>query len=747
MYCIGPLARTNTIRQRVIIMEKYFKIILLFLLFLTNFAGTKISDLAQETSVQDTDEVVIRRGTVNYRAQVQHLPSAQPPDQFSKIKNVYYVSTNASITDHGNTAQSGSIADVITNEMSGTEGDLVLPGNKTYQINQAFTVPATVRLILQRGAKIDTDYSLTINGAFDAGLYQVFVGDGAVSFGQSAIITGYPHWWGAVSGSDSTNAFYYALIALAGKTLYVPHGTYSINATTLSGVSSENEIQIATKTFIKGDGPGISVIEITSNQLADGTRFEIVGDYVTVKDISFSEVNSTLLRENVYGTLSGAGADNIVIDNVEINGANGAAMHFRDCKNGRVLNCRITNIKSDGIHINYGSEDWQITNCKITEVEDDAVGFVSEGEVTYGAVEGLTVTNCILGRQQNNAVGSGVAVAGGRYVTVSNNVIENSGGAGIRIAYFSSGSDFAVTGHVVISDNIIRNSGLTTEPTSLKTGLSITNSRNVVVKKNIISKSVGSGLTVSDSCIDVIIEGNSITDAGERGIWASTAENVGDYLELWTDAELTDGRSEAYVANHGTVIRDNVVQTSNDDGIYVSGSTGTNQKLFDLVLEGNKVSNSNMGNTAGKYGLYVAYSENPSVLHNIAGPSGSATALAYKWYVNATNCTGNIFLEGNQPGNLNTAVNVEDANYTAIVGQTPTLILYTTDLTANRTVTPSLTDVASGEYGHYFRIVRIAGGAYDLYVGAGPIVTLDENTWCDLHYTPSGWTVTAYGIR
>ncbi len=91
---------------------------------------------------------------------MQNLPSANPSDQFNRIKNAYYVSTNASITDHADTAQSGSIADIITNEMSGAQGDLVLPGNKTYQVKQALTIPVTARLVSQKGATIDTDMSI-----------------------------------------------------------------------------------------------------------------------------------------------------------------------------------------------------------------------------------------------------------------------------------------------------------------------------------------------------------------------------------------------------------------------------------------------------------------------------------------------------------------------------------------------------------------------------------------------------------
>ena len=284
-------------------------------------AGKKISDLSQETSIQDTDEVLIRRGLNNYRAQVQHLPSANPSDQFNKIKNAYYVSTNISVTDHADTAQSGSIADVITNEMSGAEGDIVLPGNKTYQIKQALTFPATARLVPQNGAIIDTDisirsasyqwtlsgsgtseyyleasgggnpninepddvaendalmteaavgtlaagewdwgnndtlgfntvyvrlsdstdpdgkaadyveagYTLTINGPFEAGLYQTFTGTGAVTLGVECGVEIVPQLWGTKS-ADDTAAFTAACTSAtaSGRRLFIPKGTYTV---------------------------------------------------------------------------------------------------------------------------------------------------------------------------------------------------------------------------------------------------------------------------------------------------------------------------------------------------------------------------------------------------------------------------------------------------------------------------------------------------------------------------------------
>jgi len=42
---------------------------------------------------------------------------------------------------------------------------------------------------------VEAGYTLTINGSFSAGLYQVFSGDGAVLFTSGAVCEVYPEWW------------------------------------------------------------------------------------------------------------------------------------------------------------------------------------------------------------------------------------------------------------------------------------------------------------------------------------------------------------------------------------------------------------------------------------------------------------------------------------------------------------------------------------------------------------------------
>jgi len=74
-------------------------------------------------------------------------------------------------------------------------------------ISSNTTVPSSVQLIVKNGAlfTINTGITLTINGPFTAGIYQIFncVGTGKVIFNRTFVSTGYPEWWGAITGNSS----------------------------------------------------------------------------------------------------------------------------------------------------------------------------------------------------------------------------------------------------------------------------------------------------------------------------------------------------------------------------------------------------------------------------------------------------------------------------------------------------------------------------------------------------------------
>lgn len=68
--------------------------------------------------------------------------------------------------------------------------------NKAVTINDNTVIPATLGLRIENGGSIGlAGKTLTINGPFSAGGYQVFSGTGTVTFGNQAEV--HPEWWGA----------------------------------------------------------------------------------------------------------------------------------------------------------------------------------------------------------------------------------------------------------------------------------------------------------------------------------------------------------------------------------------------------------------------------------------------------------------------------------------------------------------------------------------------------------------------
>ena len=86
-----------------------------------------------------------------------------------------------------------------------TQTTLLVSNAQTLTAN--LTIPSTLSLIISKGGSIvkASTYTLTINGTFEAGLYQVFSGfsTGDITFAVGSVKEGYPEWWGAVADNGA----------------------------------------------------------------------------------------------------------------------------------------------------------------------------------------------------------------------------------------------------------------------------------------------------------------------------------------------------------------------------------------------------------------------------------------------------------------------------------------------------------------------------------------------------------------
>jgi len=96
----------------------------------------------------------------------------------------------------------GNHSDSLTTAVAdiGATQQLVLV-NKAITMTANVTIPSTMQLFFAEGGLVNlAGFTLTINGAFDAGAYQVFAGTGSVVFGNGREV--YPEWWGVTGTND-----------------------------------------------------------------------------------------------------------------------------------------------------------------------------------------------------------------------------------------------------------------------------------------------------------------------------------------------------------------------------------------------------------------------------------------------------------------------------------------------------------------------------------------------------------------
>ena len=219
-----------------------------------------------------------------------------------------------------------------------TQTTLVVPNAQTLIAN--LTIPPTLSLIILKGGSIvkASTYTLTINGPFDAGLYQVFSGfaAGDVAFSSGSVNEIYPEWWGAKGdGATDDSTAVLATIAsiptLAGATFgvvpklkFISGKTYVISQTLTMKQFMTIEMYGAK---LKYTGNGIFL-----NYVYDGTAtimytntlggvLEIVTDSANVKAIHldgarWNRFRDVVIRGTSYLTLSTA------IDITSVNGDN-----------------------------------------------------------------------------------------------------------------------------------------------------------------------------------------------------------------------------------------------------------------------------------------------------------------------------------------------------------------------------------------------------------------------------------------
>lgn len=569
------------------------------------------------------------------------------------VKSTQYNSLNAAVAAIGSTRSVLVVVDKLpltgnctlpaTLEIHVIKSGVIDCGPNALNINGPITISGTITgsgpvtatsTVMMAEGIIDTTGDLTINGPLLAGPYQIFNSSAKVTLSSSSAAQAAFEWFGAKGDgiSDDSVAVYNALSS--GLAL---NGNNRLFYVTSSGLAAKS----AKKYFPIYHSIYNSSFRIMSNQEADGTRFEIVSNDVIINNCTFSETNKVLRRSNVYGTLSAFNASNFLLNNVKVTGSNGAAIHIRsNCTQFNIVKPYIRNAKADGIHIQRGSRYFSIIEPDIADVEDDAIGIVGHGRKEgydrpgFGNIIGGT-----LGNQSNGAVGSGIALIGCTDVQVMAPIIRNTGLSGIRITDFNDIAEGAYTAqNIVVESADIKNSGITSNRSAglVKDGISIFNASNVKIENAMIEQSHDNGIVISESGLDIQLIDSVISRSGYRGIWlTASTSNTSARMEIWR-ADHRKG-SATTIENQYTTIKNVRVAYSGTDGVYLDGTS--KKYIHNAAIKDIYVTDSNVSNSAGKFGVFISGVEN-SVFENLyGGHSASATAITSLF--NAGNNTNN----------------------------------------------------------------------------------------------------------
>jgi hypothetical protein len=228
-----------------------------------------------------------------------------------------------------------SLSDVITVIGSNTA---TLYLNTIATVTENISIPITCETIaLKSGVlTINTGVTLTINGPFDAGLYQVFscTGTGAVTFGAGSVVNIHPEWWGAVGNgvADDTTHINSAITAASaisanvilspGKNylaLSIAHKSnvdlivYGATITKNAGAASTHIIDLTgATTLTTAPLSGNAAIGDTSISVTSEAGFA-AGDYALLFDVSYAY--GTTGRNQELNRVASVSAGAVVLQN------------------------------------------------------------------------------------------------------------------------------------------------------------------------------------------------------------------------------------------------------------------------------------------------------------------------------------------------------------------------------------------------------------------------------------------------
>jgi parallel beta-helix repeat protein len=312
--------------------------------------------------------------------------------------------------------------------------------------------------------------------------------------------------------TDDSDAIERATAGVAnGEILLFPAGTY-VQTRTIT-VRSPNVILWGFGAILHGSNPNDQAVII------EGDRSSVVGFRLTAVQAGRKE--GTNQHRIVL-----LGDGNQALANV-IEGGAAAGIYISGARNFRVDGNTVRNTLADGIHATDGSRFGVIANNVVRSTGDDHIAVVSYRYQHLAS--DILITNNDVG---DGPWGRGIAVVGGRNITISNNAIRNvAHAAGVYLAREANYNTYG-TSNVVVQQNVIehiqthgevlggrrRTGHGAVEIYADDRGNPDLTVQEVLVQKNVVRDALADGVRINGGVCRVQVIDNKFEKLGGRAI-------------------------------------------------------------------------------------------------------------------------------------------------------------------------------------------------------------------------------------
>jgi len=222
----------------------------------------------------------------------------------------------------------------------------------------------------------------------------------------------------------------------------------------------------------------------------------------------------------------------------------------------------------------------------------------------------------------------------------------------------------------------------------------------------------------------------------ERNITGNVGGNIGSFLNI-ADAQTVTVRGNIHTGGYTAGVT---------SWMQITGTGTPVINFYDNLVNADYIVR--FGNTSTPIANFIG-----NVNRSAAGRTflnGATTNIVTNFFDNRWGMT--TFLSGgititNEDNNTSTALpsfadNTTNFDQTLTPFQSTKIRRYTATLTADRTITLSLTNAVQGQQ---WRIIRTGGGAFLLKImGATLLASLKQYEWCEVTYNGTAWVLTAY---